>query len=120
MTATIESTLYIDPQAAKPSGFCPTCGGELYAPSHLCLRCQRRFSTLSEMSDDYKAAAALLRARLRQLRQELTQADDSEAVWHLQRRIAELTPMLTQMNELAELTARYYERGYWRNAKYTL
>jgi hypothetical protein len=28
--------------------------------------------------------------------------------------------MLTQMNELAELTAHYYERGYWRNAKYTL
>ena len=32
----------------------------------------------------------------------------------------ELTPMLTQMNELAELTAHYYKRGYYRNAKYTL
>lgn len=120
MTITIESTLYIDPQAEKPSGFCPTCGGELYQPSHCCLRCERRFSTLTEMSAEYEASAALLRTRLRLLRQELEKAEDSEAAWHLQRRIAELTPMLTQMNELADLTAHYYERGYWRNAKYTL
>lgn len=120
MAFTIESTLYIDPQAAKPSGFCPTCGGALYAPGNTCLRCSRGFSTLSEMSADYEAAAALLRARLRRLRQEVEQSQNSEEVWHLQRRIAELTPMLTQMNELAELTAHYYERGYWRNAKYTL
>jgi hypothetical protein len=38
----------------------------------------------------------------------------------LKRRIAELTPMLTQMNELAELTEHYYERGYYRNGKCTL
>ena len=120
MNTTMESNLYIDPQAVKPSGFCPTCGGELYPPSHSCLRCERRFSTLAEMSAEYEASAALLRARLRLLRQKLEKAEDSEEVWHLQRRIAELTPMLTQMNELADLTAHYYERGYWRNAKYTL
>ena len=76
--------------------------------------------TLREMSRDYEYAAALLRARLKQLRQELASAEDAEEIWHLKRRIAELTPMLTQMNELAELTAHYYERGYWRNEKYTL
>ncbi len=76
--------------------------------------------TLAEMSKDYEASAVLLRARLRLLRQLLAQETDPEAVWHLKRRIAELTPMLTQMNELAELTARYYERGYYRNEKYTL
>ena len=76
--------------------------------------------TLREMSRDYEYAAALLRARLKQLRQELTVAEDAEEIWHLKRRIAELTPMLTQMNELAELTAHYYERGYWRSEKYTL
>ena len=48
------------------------------------------------------------------------EAEDPEQIWHIKRRIAELTPMLTQMNELAELTARYYERGYYRSAKYTL
>lgn len=34
--------------------------------------------------------------------------------------LAELTPILTQMNELAELTAHYYDRGYWRSEKYTV
>ena len=76
--------------------------------------------TLAQISQEYEASAALLRKRLRFLRQELAKAEDPEEIWHLKRRIAELTPMLTQMNELAELTRRYYERGYYRNAKYTL
>ena len=75
--------------------------------------------TLAEMSGDYEAAAVLLRARLKLLRGMLEQAEDADEIWHIQRRIAELTPMLTQMNELAELTARYYERGYYRSEKYT-
>ena len=76
--------------------------------------------TLSELSKDYEAAAVPLRARLRELRRLLAEETDPEEIWHLQRRIAELTPMLTQMNELAELTAHYYDRGYFRNEKYTL
>ena len=75
---------------------------------------------LAEMSRDYAASAVLLRQRLKLLRQILAATEDPEEIWHIKRRIAELTPMLTQMNELAELTAHYYERGYWRNAKYTL
>ena len=76
--------------------------------------------TLVELSAGYEAAAVPLRARLRELRQQLAEETDPEEVWHLKRRIAELTPMLTQMNKLAELTAHYYDRGYWRNEKYTL
>ena len=76
--------------------------------------------TLAQLSKEYEASAVLLRKRLRLLRQKLSQETDEEEIWHLKRRIAELTPMLTQMNELAELTARYYERGYYRNEKYTL
>ncbi len=76
--------------------------------------------TLQQMSREYACSAELLRLRLRFLRNELKQCDDPEERWHLRRRIAELTPMLTQMNELTELTARYYERGYRRNEKYTL
>lgn len=76
--------------------------------------------TLAELSAGYEAAAVPLRARLRELRRLLAEAEDPEEIWHIQRRIAELTPMLTQMNELAELTAHYYDRGYWRNEKYTL
>lgn len=76
--------------------------------------------TLQEISREYEAAARPLRSRLRQLRQELAAETDPETIWHLKRRIAELTPILTQMNELAELTGRYYERGYHKNEKYTL
>ena len=50
----------------------------------------------------------------------LAATDDPEEIWRYKRRIAELTPMLTQMNELAELTAHYYDRGYYRNEKYTV
>jgi hypothetical protein len=76
--------------------------------------------TLAELSRCYEEAAVPLRARLRQLRMELASTNDPEEIWHLKRRIAELTPMLTQMNELAELTAHYYDRGYYRSEKYTL
>ncbi len=76
--------------------------------------------TLLEISRCYEDAAVPLRARLRQLRILLAQTDNPEEVWHLKRRIAELTPMLTQMNELAELTAHYYDKGYYRNEKYTV
>ena len=41
MSTTILSVLYIDPGAQIPAGYCPECGGELYAPSCVCLRCER-------------------------------------------------------------------------------
>lgn len=76
--------------------------------------------TLAELSKCYEAAAVPLRARLKELRAMLEATDDPEEIFHIKRRINELTPMLTQMNELAELTAHYYDRGYYRNEKYTL
>ena len=76
--------------------------------------------TLEELSRCYEEAAVPLRIRLRELRFMLAEATDPEEIWHLKRRIAELTPMLTQMNELAELTAHYYDRGYYRSEKYTV
>ena len=76
--------------------------------------------TLQELSRCYQEAAIPLRHRLRELRGLLAQTADPEEIFHLKRRIAELTPMLTQMNELAELTAHYYDRGYWRSGKYTV
>ena len=75
--------------------------------------------TLQQLSGGYRESANLLRERLRQLRYLLAQTEDPEEIWHIKRRIAELTPMLTQMNELAELTERYYEKGYYRSKKYT-
>lgn len=76
--------------------------------------------TMTELSRSYEEAAVLLRNRLRYLRQTLAASEDPEEIWHLKRRIAELTPILTQMNELAELTAHYYDKGFWRNEKYTV
>ena len=76
--------------------------------------------TMTELSRSYEEAALLLRNRLRYLRQALNNTGDPEEIWHIKRRIAELTPILTQMNELAELTAHYSDRGYWRNEKYTV
>lgn len=76
--------------------------------------------TLTQLSECYEAAAVPLRQRLRYLRQRMAQEQDPEEIWHLKRRIAELTPLLTEMNELAELTAHYYDRGYWRSEKYTV
>lgn len=76
--------------------------------------------TLKELSADYSASADLLRKRLALLRKLLAQETDPEAKWRLQRRIAALTPLLTEMNLLAEYTGRYYERGYYRDAKYRL
>ena len=76
--------------------------------------------TLAELSRCYEAAAVPLRLRLRELRFALRETADPEEIWHLKRRIAELTPMLTEMNELAELTAHYYDRGYYRSGKYTV
>ena len=76
--------------------------------------------TLAELSPGYEESARLLQARMTVLRRAIRETDDPEEKWRLQRRIAELTPLLTQMNELADLTAHYYDRGYWRNEKYTV
>ena len=76
--------------------------------------------TLRELSRDYRKAAEPLRRRLAQLRRELKSAKDPEEIWHLKRRIAALTPMLTEMNELADLTEHYYDKEFYRDKKYTL
>lgn len=76
--------------------------------------------TLTELSKTYEAAAEPLRRRLAELRKRERQAQCAEERFQLQRRIRELTPLLTEMNELAELTAHYYDKGYWRNENYTV
>lgn len=75
--------------------------------------------TLKEISAQYEAAAEPLRVRLRELRTMLAQTDDPEEIWHIKRRIAELTPMLTQLNDLAWMLDHYYERsGADRDTRY--
>ena len=74
---------------------------------------------LNDLSAEYQHSALLIKNRLVALRRELKATTDPEVAWGLKRRIAELTPMLTEMNELAELTAHYYEKGHYRNEKYS-
>ena len=75
--------------------------------------------TMEELSETYREAAKPLRARLKQLRMELVTETDPLHACALKTRIAQMTPILTQLNELAELTEHYYDRGYWRNEIYT-
>ena len=75
---------------------------------------------LAELSEGYRRAALPLREQLRRLRQELRSTEDAQRRAVLRHDIALLSGILTQCYELAELTAHYYERGYWRNDKYTL
>ena len=120
MAIIMESSLYIDPQNQPVTGYCPRCGGEIYSRGQ-CRWCEQTpLATMTEIAKGYREAARPLRQRLHQLRQHLVTETDPEEIWHIKRRIAELTPMLTQMNELAELTEKYYDRGYWRSEKYTL
>lgn len=75
---------------------------------------------LAEMSLSYRHSAELLRQRIKQLREEQKNQPDREERRQLERRQAELEPLLREMRELAVLTARYYDRGYHKNEKYTL
>ena len=69
------------------------------------------WKTLNEISEDYEASADLLRDRLHDLRAKLAETENPEEQWHLKRRISVLTPMLTEMNDLANLTGHYYRHG---------
>lgn len=76
--------------------------------------------TLREMSVEYAESANLIRTRIRELRAEKKATNSPAAIQKINRRINELTPMLRECRELAELTARYYERSYHKHERYTL
>ena len=76
--------------------------------------------TLLELSVTYRASAQALRLRIAQLRAKKKVQTDPDAVRSLNRRIAELEPLLREARELAVLTAHYYDRGYHKNERYTL
>lgn len=75
---------------------------------------------LAELSVSYEASAQLLKQRLHELRRMEKATEDAQARQQLRFRIRKLAVMQLQMNELASLTRHYYDRGYWRNAKYVL
>ena len=75
---------------------------------------------LHELSEGYRLAAVPLRKKLRLLRLELKLADEPAERAALRHENALLSGIMTQCRELAELTAHYYERGFYRDEKYTL
>ena len=75
---------------------------------------------LEELSDGYRQAALPLREKLRQLRLALKEEEDAQQRSVLRHEIALLAGILSQCLALAELTEHYYERGFWRDDRYTL
>ena len=76
--------------------------------------------TLAELSLEYRAHAHALDLRICQLEYLLEGTRNADKRCQLQDRMRMLSTMLREANELAVLTERYYDRGYRRNAKYTI
>ena len=76
--------------------------------------------TLLELSVHYANSAAAIRSRILELRAQERITPDPEEARRLRRRIEELQPLMREARELAVLTARYYDRSYRRNERYTL
>ena len=75
--------------------------------------------TLKELSVEYRAHAQALEGRIRQLELRMEE-EDTEERGRLEDRVRMLSVMLREARELAVLTERYYDRGYRRNARYTI
>ena len=75
--------------------------------------------TLYQMSYVYREDALCFRMRITVLREQ-ARTEEGEDKLRLKRRILELQQLLRQSRELADLTRHYYERGYYRNERYTL
>lgn len=76
--------------------------------------------TLQEMSVEYRAQAQVLRGRIKELeaaRQKTEDPVEREKLWV---RIWALDALWRETRDQAVLLERYYERGYRRNARYTL
>jgi|GEM_PF-4656021 hypothetical protein len=79
-----------------------------------------RFPTLWEMSLEYKYTAATISKVLKLMRKELKETDDPDRRCVLSHRIYTLTVALSNMNAMAEMCERYYDRNYHAPAQYSL
>jgi hypothetical protein len=76
--------------------------------------------TLTELSVEYRAHARAMDLRVCQLRRDWEQTMDEKERCMLAERIRMLNTMTREARELAVLCERYYDRGYHKNAKYTV
>ncbi len=75
---------------------------------------------LHQLSPGYEEAAALLRDKLRSLREAVKHTSDPRKTAQLKHEISLYSGILTQCRKLAQLTAHYYERSFYRDKNYTL
>lgn len=66
---------------------------------------------MEKLALEYAESAALLRARLKELRLAVKNETDLQVVFNLKMRIATLTPMLTDCNKIASFCRGYYDKG---------
>lgn len=76
--------------------------------------------TLLEMSVEYRTQARVLRRRITELELCLVETRDRVERLVLEDRIRTLETMWREARDLAVVTERYYDRGYWRNVKYAI
>lgn len=76
--------------------------------------------TLLEMSVEYRTQARVLRRRITDLELQWTRETDTTQRLVLEDRIRILETMWREARDLAVVTERYYDRGYWRNVKYAI
>lgn len=79
-----------------------------------------RILTLKELAVSYRDSARWLGFRIAQLQELLDNTEDPRERGQLEERIKMLSTMRREAREIAVLCERYYERGYRRNAKYTI
>ena len=80
----------------------------------------KRLMTLLEMSVEYRAQARVLRRRINELELRRNEERDATERLVLEDRIRILETMWREARDLAVVTGRYYDRGYWRNVKYAI
>ena len=78
-----------------------------------------QFAALTEEQLREVKSAQQKKNRLAVALEEKVEKDPQRLFW-IRRRKQMLSTMLQELRDLAELTERYYERGYYRNEKYTL
>ena len=81
--------------------------------------CREKEMTLLELSKDYRAHAQALKGRIGELEARYPDLPEEERC-RMDERIHMLGVMWREARDLAVLTERYYERGYRRNARYTI
>ena len=77
-------------------------------------------STLAELGEEYLAASVRLRLGIERLEARLATLERTEERLALEHDLRLLRQMQRETREVGEFVRHYYERGYYRNRKYTL